>query len=313
MIELHWNGARPIPPVSIAAKPLTFRAGETFHPIWLHTNASECALATDAALTLDGIDFLFKPGAAAQTQGRRLRRPDERSVTQLPGWRSGSSGGALIAVTNGPLKASHCLFRLRGPGNVQTRLACVVVENTASCEFISTALDATPGQAIMWRPKAGASRNSTAGLADDAASPSLTNCAVDGAPAVLMDIGASSRSDVLIFRSTFLGPCALFFPSTASTGAVTIVAQNNLFDTATILGDQRRIPSATAAIRWQERENLFDPSIAYIDVPTHPRGPLVARSLAEWNTWWGQTNQALPPGQCRVCYWSRSARSEQRL
>jgi serine/threonine protein kinase len=308
VVELRWNGPSEMPPVALSAKPLTLRAAQGFHPVWIHASHSEAALASDAALTVEGIEFVL--GFANNGfRGGALRGPSRRpgpggSGPRARGERPEPSGVALIAVTNASLKMSRCLLRSEdqgGPRAVFARMAGILLHHPTTCEIESSAFITMPAKAIVWQ-------GDPPGPGGPPETPSLTlsNCLAHGNPVIWLDLPKQFHPRLRIVRSAFSGPNFLYFPRAASLTGLVVIAENNLFNTGTVFRDSRRADSFSpiVSVRWRGHENLFSPDSGYLDV-SERTGLEPVTTLAGWNRWWGQTNQNAR--QVQVTYADRAS------
>jgi hypothetical protein len=277
VIELCWTDVRDIDSVKLPPKPLTLRAGRGFKPVWNSTGDSAVALFASAALTLEGIRFEM-PALAAQ-RGPPVRHEFEPHVPRNP-----ASGRAIICVTNGPLRITHCTFDARSPST--TEPACIILANVSACTIENSLLFAPPAKALVWQ------QNANLDSAARAPQLTLTNCIAVAGQVFWLDLRESSRARMEIARCTFYGAETFYIAASLAVTKLEVNAFQNVFDTDRVIFEARNpaLPPLQQWVRWREQENLYGTAryaeSHYITGVAIPDGP---SRLRHWHEFWNQS------------------------
>jgi hypothetical protein len=102
-----------------------------------------------------------------------------------------------------------------------------------------------------------------------------------------MELPEDSRAQLHLTRCTLQGPNLICLPKTGAGKALTVVAESNIFGTGVIIWDETYVQreQLVAAMRWQGRDNLFNPIFDFIVLSAGP--PDLPRvTLPQWSHWW---------------------------
>ncbi len=279
VIELCWNGSRDFAAVKLPPKPLVLRAGQGFRPTWMSPAVSVPAISASAALTLEGIGFIMTRPRMEEAAGRDSGQPGgfQPEVPRVP------PGLALLAITNGDLRVTHCILNVAARGAPER--ACIILANVGKCRIENSQLFAANAKAIVWRQNPPGKK---VGAAATVAQLTITNCVAMTGQVFWLDLHESARTRMEIARCTFGGRETFYFPPTFTKMLLEVNAHRNVFDTEFVILDGRdpASPALPQWLVWRELENLFSPDRQYVAGPAINNGPA---KLDDWNRWWNQT------------------------
>ena len=276
IIELCWNGLRKIDPITLPAITLTMRAGHGFQPTWKASDSAP-ALSASSALALEGISFEMNMPSRA---GRDLPAFHPRSPRAAP------SGLALLSITNGPLRISHCAFDPKGMAGSER--ACITLTDVADCRLENSLLHAAVAKAIVWQKDSSSRETQVA-----SSTPELTvsNCLAHAAEVIWIDLRNVPTARLNIARCTFHGPGMLYLSPSLVETKIEVEARQSVFHSASVILDARipAGPDLREWLRWREHDNLYkqirdQPFFARDSVPYGPT------RVQQWNQLWNQTN-----------------------
>lgn len=243
ILELSWNDERELKPVQFGSKPLRIRAANNFHPIWVYRDSSEPALTSASRLSLEGIEFRFVPNATGPLE-KRTPRPAAPLGVRLP--QDAPAERVCFVLSSDVLEITGCLFRRTDAFEQRDDgFAIINLENARQCLISDSALLLGAGKALVCR---GGKPTIT-----------LSNCIVFASQAIWMDPNQDSQPKVDLAKSSFKGGTVLHFPPTHP-HHLTVVSSFNLFNTTSIIVDQR--PGAleflpTGWLNWRQGADLY--------------------------------------------------------
>jgi hypothetical protein len=283
-IEVRGNGPYTVEPVEMGDRPLTLRAGQGFRPtLELDSPKADALLKTDAALVLEGIEF--------------VRRSEDGAIEERPFKNIIRAYGSVLHVAN-------CRFirNVRSPG------FCVHAEGTTRAEFRNSEfLHLGPGgyHGILF-------------ICPPTGALVVENC-VDagwyGGLNFLMDHPSVQHISVVLRQNTWAGGNAIFVshnsgplntrgPDAPQQPRLSIEAAQNVFDCrAGFLGYKPTGPGAAApppqpwaevvrsTVAWRDEGSLYPTTISLRAGP-EPAPPPAVEGIAAWDRLW----DLRPPG-----------------
>lgn len=273
-IEIRGNGPFITPLVDLGRNKLTIRAGSNFHPViralpgerTTHVNL----LRTDAALTLEGIEFQMTDDPP----------PDAEH------WQK------MIYSNGAPLYVANCKFLYRATICIGADLSPVCI--IRNCEF-----NTAGAMALFWVM----SDDGNCSLENCTL---IRTHAVQGA-SNYSDVRKATihlKSNTIVGATHSITALNLFaMPDVALVPAppVQLVASNNIFDSNSVFAldehpaaNTKPMPHDEAEnylrrlVKWREHRNLYAPGASTVKwwvnlQPVSPHGP---KTLAEWNEFW---------------------------
>lgn len=225
VIELRWSGPLEIPAIQTRGL-VVIRAGPNARPVWMCNDSTTAGLGVRAPLTLEGIEFRWKPGTASAGD---------------------NPPPVFFHVINSSLTLNRCRFQAEPSKGGKDHFAGVLLEGQSEfvardSEFYFNAGAAT----LVDKP------------GNQNTSLTISNCVIQAGKALTFGQRSSTHLDLSLEQSSLQGGEFLDLESSAS-GRLNISALRNLFHFGILLRDGRPASALPLreSMRWKEFENLY--------------------------------------------------------